>query len=399
MARKTRKDYGTGSIYQRADGRWIGAKDVGWTRSGKRRRVTVVASTEAQAKVRLRDRVKEIEGEGSAGLDPRVTVKTWADQWLPLVARTLAPHSYTATRSAAAVWIVPTIGRRRLSELTPADVRATSEAARTAGKSLGTQRRIHSVTITMLKAARDEGHAVPARVLEVKAPTAGVTDRAALSVPEATAVLIEAAKLPHGSRWAAALLQGMRQGECLGLTWEQVDLDRGVLVLSWQLQPLPYCIPRDRRSGFRVPDAYESRQVDGRLHLVRPKSRAGWRVIPLVPWMVSALREWREVAPDNPAGLVWTRPDGKPIRSKDDDAEWYALQDAAKVKHPAREHYTVHEARHTTATLLLEADVAPEVITQIIGHSSWASTRTYLHVDTTRLVAALEKVAERLELG
>ena len=394
-----RRDYGTGSIYQLPDGRWRGAKDVGWTRSGTRRRVTVTAPTEAQAKAKLRDRLREIENEGITGLNPRTTVKAWADEWLPREARRLSPHSFTATQSATRNWIVPTIGKRRLADLTPADVRAVTEAIRRAGKATSTQRRAHSVTMTMLKAARSEGHAVSSRVLEVEAPAANVTDRAALTVTQATSVLTEAALLPHGSRWVAALLQGMRQGECLGLTWDQVDLDRGALVLSWQLQPLPYRVARDTSSGFRVPDGYDATRVDGRLHLVRPKSRAGWRVIPLVPWMTTALAEWQKVAPDSRPGLVWPRLDGRPVRTKDDDREWYSLQDAAEVAHPTRPHFTVHEARHTTATLLLEAGVSPEVITQIMGHSSWATTRAYLHADTTRLVGALEKVAARLALS
>lgn len=395
----SRATHGEGSVYQRKDGRWVGAKDVGWTRAGKRRRVTVVADTEHQARVRLRDRIRALEDDGGGGVDPRATVKAWSDEWLGIVERTLRPHSYTATRSAVRVWIVPTIGRRRLSELTPGDVRAVSDAMRREGRKESSQRRVRSVLDRMLADARAEGHAVPARVLEVKAPAPNASDRSAMGVEQAVAVLKEAARTPHASRWVAALLQGMRQGEALGLTWDQVDLDRGALVLSWQLQPLPYRVTRDRASGFRTPDGYEATQLDGRLHLVRPKSRAGWRVIPLVPWMVTALEKWQKVAPDNPYGLVWPRLDGKPVRTKDDDAEWYGLQDAAKVKHPTRKRFTVHEARHTTATLLLEAGVSPEVITQIMGHSSWATTRGYLHADTTRLVSALEKVAERLALS
>ena len=68
----------------------------------------------------------------------------------------------------------------------------------------------------------------------------GPRDRTALAVPEALAILTAAAELPHGSRWVAALLQGMRQGECLGLTWDAVDFDTEALDVSWQLQALPY---------------------------------------------------------------------------------------------------------------------------------------------------------------
>lgn len=406
--RGAKRGYGEGSIYQRAsDGLWIGTYEAGWTSDWKRRRIQISAKTESQARSKLNRRINEIRDEGAVGsVDARTTVKTWARTWLAERATKARPTTFTADRSAVTQWIVPTIGHRRLADLSRADVRLVMEAQRKAGKSDSTRRRTHSTLRTMLKSARAEGHSVPLRVLEVEAPPPGVNDRTNLSVEQSIAILGEATKLPHASRWVAALLQGMRQAECLGLTWEQVDLDRRLLVLSWQLQPLPYKIPRDRESGFRVPDGFEHRQVAGRMHLVRPKTKAGWRVIPLVPWMVTVLTEWRAEAPDNPHGLVWPDSDGRPGDQKADDAEWYSLQEATGVHHPTRKTYeglpapyTVHEARHATATLLLEAGIDPAVIIAILGHSTILTSRGYMHTDTALLGAALEKVAKRLELG
>src|SRR5690606_6470517 len=153
----------------------------------------------------------------------------------------------------------------------------------------------------------------------------------------------------------------MRQGECLGLTWQAVDLDRGHLDISWQLQALPYL---DRQAGtFRIPDGYEAVHLHGAHHLVRPKSKAGFRVIPLSEFMWTALRQWQHEAPANDWGCVWPalRPDRRnvvrplPQLSRGDRDAWYALQDEAGVRHPSGRHYVLHEARHTTATLLLEA--------------------------------------------
>jgi integrase len=403
VADRKRRDYGSGSVYQRKDGRWVGTIDAGWTERGTRRRVTVTARTEPEAKRRLRAKALELGQHGNTTVSARATVRTWADEWLGIVERTLRPQSFTNTRSAVRKWIVPTIGQRRFEDLTPGDVRAVADAQRDAGLTSSSQRRTHSVLMQLLKAAHAEGHTVPPRVLAVAAPAPAASDRADLPLDAAVAVLGAAADLPHGSRWAAALLQGMRQGEALGLTWPAVDLDRSLLTISWQLQPLPYRVARDRDSGFRIPDGYEARQLEGRLHLVRPKSKAGWRVIPLVPWMRSALVAWRDHQDEHGLtskhGLVWPRPDGGPVRSKDDDAEWRALQATAEVAHPAERPFTVHEARHTTATLLLEGGVDPAVITAILGHSSIVTSRGYMHVNTAPLAEAMSRVAERLALG
>jgi integrase len=394
-----RRDYKTGSVYQRRDGRWVGAISSGWTERGTRRRYTVTAKTKAEAKRRLNKKRLELDAGRAAEVSERTTVKAWADEWLPIVERTLRPNSMTATRSAVTKWIVPTVGHRRLSDLSPADIRAVAKAQRAAGKSSSTQRRTHSVLMTMLNAANAEGHAVPARVLAVKAPEKAVSDRNAIPVPDALKMV--AAAVEQGPRQAARLLAnillGARQGEALGLTLGVLDFDRKVVTVSWQLQPLPYNVPRDRKSGFRVPDGYESRQVRGRWHLVRPKSASGWRIHPMLPWMEAALRAWIEVMPEAPHGMLFHHPVGDP--PKIDDAEWYALQDAAGVRHPTGRRYTIHEGRHTAASLMLEAGVPMTVIVALLGHSSYASTQAYLHVRTDALADALAKTGAILGLG
>ncbi|WP_183092938.1 tyrosine-type recombinase/integrase [Nocardioides stalactiti] len=400
----TRRDYGSGSVYQRkSDGLWIGTIEAGWTATGARRRVTVSAKTKAEAKRKLQKKQVEIDSNGTPVVSARATTKSWAEEWLPMAERTMRPSSFVSARAAVNLWIIPTIGHKKFAELTPADIRAVATAQRKAGRSSSTELRTHSVLMTMLKAAMLEGHTVHPRLLAVKAPRKAVTDRDAMTVEQALAILPWAGSLHHGSRFLAALLQGMRQGESLGLTWPSVDLDANTITVEWQAQALPYRIARDRTSGFRIPDGYEVRHLQGALHLVRPKSKAGYRVIPIVPVMRDALLAWREVQADlitdNPHGLVWPNLDGAPTYYKVDDEEWYGLQQAADVQHPAGRLFSIHEARHTTATLLLECGVDPAVIVAIMGHSSILTTRGYQHVRTERAMAALELVADRLQLG
>lgn len=398
-----RRDYGSGSVYKRKDGRWVGAYSHGWTERGTRRRVTVTADTQAEAKRRLRKKVQEIEAGTGTEASAKTTVRTWAMEWLGIVERQLAPNSLNATRSGVNRWIVPTIGHRRIGDLTPFDIRAVADAQRKAGKSSSTQRRTHSVLMQLLKAAQLEGLPVPVRILAVKAPEPAVSDRTDIPATHAAQMLAHAAEDPSAGRWVVAFLQGLRQGEALGLTRDAVDLERGILTVSWQLQPLPYRIARDRSSGFRVPDGYEARQVRGRWHLVRPKSSAGWREIPLVPWAAAALRRRLDEAPDAPHGLLWHYPKGDP--PKLDDAAWYELQDAVGVRHPTRlnedgqpAHYTIHEARHTTATILRELRVDRAVIAAILGQVKLVES--YVHADLSpQAVHALEQMAERLAIS
>lgn len=389
---RRRRQYGTGSVFKRTDGRWSGTIEAGYTDRGTRRRLTRTGKTEAEVKTKLKELQRQINTEGVPPALSRTTVKAWAEAWLEITRRDLRPRSWNADRAAIRNYIVPTIGHKRLEQLTPADVRAVGEAVRAAGKTTSTGHRYQTTLRTMLTAARQEGHAVPARVLETKLVTSSKSDRTAMTVPEALAMLHVASFLPHGSRWAMAFLHGMRQGECLGLTWDTVDLDAGMVIVEWQLQPLPYNIPRDRTSGFRIPDGYEVRQVEGADHLVRPKTKSGYRVIPLIPGMLEAMRDWREVAPNSPHGLVWPTAGGGPADDKDDRDEWRAIQGTAEVGHPNGRYYDLHEARHTTATQMLEEGVDPRQITAIMGHSSILTTHGYQHPGTRPALAALEAI-------
>lgn len=390
-----RRQYKTGSIYRRSsDGRWFGAYDVGYKRDGSRDRRTVSAKTEAEAKRKLTAMLRQLaQGEDTSS---RTTVKAWAATWLTERQMLDTPNAHTTDRAATG-WIVSTIGHRRLDQLTPAHVREVRDAVRAAGNSSSTAKRYHGTLIRMLKAAVAEGHAVPARVLATTGPTAAVSDRTDMTVDEALAMLEVAAELPHGSRWLAAFLYAPRQEECLGLTWPFVDAAQ--LTIAWQLQPIPYKIPRDRSSGFRMPDGYEAQQLGGRMHLVRPKSKAGWRVVPTLPILATALDHWRTVAPESPHPLVWPADDGRWRDENDDRAEWYTMQERAGIAHPSGRPYYVHEIRHTTATLLLALGVDEATRIAIMGHSSIASTRAYEHRDLTLIRAGLEKVAGRLQLG
>lgn len=405
-----RRAYGTGGIWHDENrDRWVGTLELGWNAKGNRRRKTVVAKTKSGVQAKLRDALREAKEADAPIVGGKPTVKVWADQWLDITQRKIRPTSWQANRSQVQNWIVPTIGHRRLEVLRPADVRAVERAMEAAGKSTATVARCMSVLTKMLKDAIVEGHPIPQGVLLVDTTSPGESDRDAIPIEDALVLLAVATAQPDGSRWVAALLQGMRPAECLGLTWDCIDLHAGELDVSWQLKALPYNEPRNPASGFRVPRGYVARPAYKALHLVRPKTSAGQRVIPLVSWMHASLVQWREVCPPTSLGLVWPgtasrQSDGthRPRDDADDRAAWTTLQDVAQVAHldgTIGRRYALYEARHTTATLLREFGADDATITAIMGHATILSTKAYLHTDRAKLRRALEDVAARLQLG
>jgi len=358
--------------------------------------MTRTRPTKKAAQVALRDMERELADTGvpDETAVANQSTKAWFEQWLENTETSLAPSSWATNRSAVNLWITPTIGHVQVSKLGAQHVRKVTKAVLDAGRAPSTAVRAHSVLLKGLSAALQEGRRVSPAVFHVPAPNVGESERDAIPLDDALAILAAALDTDHAARWVAALLQALRPAEARGLAWDAIDFENETIDISWQLKPLPYKVKGDRASGFRVPTGYEAIHLENAYHWVRPKTRSGRRLIPMVPWMKAALVDWRDrQTGPNPHGLLWPAEDGSPQTDKQDRREWQSL--LAKAEVPA---YDLYAARHTTATLLRRAGVDDETIVAIMGHASILSTKAYLHTDTERARDALAKVAQALQL-
>ena len=190
-----------------------------------------------------------------------------------------------------------------------------------------------------------------------------------------------------------------RRGEVLGLERDRVTDE---LDLSWQLQRLkrshgceepcgrvrPAWCPQ---SKLIVPADYEHRHVTGSLYLTRPKSNAGWRIIPLVDPLRSILRHHLEQTPENPHGLVFARPDGSPIRPDEYTQAWVNFM---RDYFDGERRIRLHDLRHAAVDLLYLAGVDEATIQEIAGHSTRQMTRAYKSRSSqARLREAMQRMA------
>lgn len=400
-----RRSPGDGSVSTkpRSDGLWVATIEAGFTSSGTRRRIRLYAKTKREVERKLKAKLREISEHGTPaeGVSDRDNVMVWAKKWLDITSHEVRPMTWKTNAGCINKWVIPTIGHKRIVALTPGDIRAVAEAQRRADLAASSVLRTHAVMMTMFKRALEENHRIDARILAMRRPSKNESDRSEIPMDDALAIVRAAGQLPDGSRWLMQLLQGVRQSEALGLTWDRVDLEQNTVDISWQLQALPYL---DRAAGkFQVPDGFEAVQLHKALHLTRPKTEKGKRVIPLIPPMAAALRAWKAEAPSNPHGLVWARIDigratGQPRTPHYDNAQWLKLQETAGVRHATGRHYGTHELRHTAATML-RPFASDETIKSILGHASILTSQAYLHSNQEQARAALELVGERLQLG
>ena len=399
-AKKPKKStYGQGEPYQRkSDGRWIATLEAGWTANGTRRRITVSAATYAEAKRKRKEKHEEIIRDGVPIASVRTTVKTWADDWLKTTQNEVRPKSWNANRSAVRKWIIPSIGHVKVSALTSHDIERFKIAMIDGGLAPASMSRNHNVLNKMLKDALIAGFRVHAGVLMVKKIPAGKTPRTSIPLPLALELLPHIEREVDPSRWVAIMLNGMRQGERLGLRWQDVDFEKKYMRVQRQLQELPYKDNQNKHLGFRVPVGYDKIQLVDRWHLVPVKTESGERIVPMTKWMEESLRMQYERTRDSRFDLVWCADDGMPIDPKDDRRGWVDLQVRSGIADKAGRTFDVQEGRHTTITFLKEMGIDDEVIEEIVGHSKLV--KSYVHTDLQpKTRAAMERLADRLQLA
>lgn len=397
---------------------WVGSVEVpSMDGSGKRRQKRVYAAKYAACKQKLKELRDDIDS-GFIPVSGSATVATWMPHWLETIhGPTVRPKTKQFYDAAIRLHIIPAIGTKKLKDLTPEHVRAM---LRSVGSSRNKQQAYQTLQLG-LKAAVVNG-LVKRNVCEAVAkPGHRTNTRAAFTLDEAkliirTAIEVEASRDQTSpalaTRYAAAFLSGARQSELLGLEWSRVDLDNGVMDLGWQLQQLKqahgcgaptnntYPCGRVRPSycpqaRWAFEDGFDFRECRKSLVWTRPKTQTGVRIVPIIPGLVEMLRTHAAIVEPNPHGLVWHHPNGNPISPTDDHEAWQALLKAAGITDEGQT-IPLHSARHATATLLQAYGVPEEVRMKIMGQSSVAAHRGYVHVDQTQTRAALAHLDELL---
>jgi len=159
-----------------------------------------------------------------------------------------------------------------------------------------------------------------------------------------------------------AVTAGLRQGELLGLRWEDVDLEAGTRQVRRALS--------EARSGriFEAPKSGKGRQI--RLTCMATEAlRAHHK---------AQLEERRKLAGLwQDQGLVFPSQVGTPISGRHLQRHFKSLLERAGLSKSFR----FHDLRHTCATLLLGQGISPKFVQELLGHADISLTlNVYSHV-------------------
>lgn len=359
---RSRRGHGEGTIGKRRDGRWEARVDLGWV-DGRRVRRTLYGATRAEVADKLRRALELVNGQAPIP-DGQLRLGDFLDRWLDEVIKPTRQRSTWAGYEVnVRKHIKPALGHVRLARLSPAQVQALINSKLDEGLSPRTVQYIHATLRAALSTAVRWG----LLVRNVAVPVNTVSVDRALARPfsreEANQVLSEASKHRLAAFFTVAMAIGLRPSEALALTWSDLDLDDGLVQVRKALD-------RRRADDFRFK---------------APKSRRSRRTIPLPEVCVQALVQHRRRQAQErlTAGskwqdhdLVFTTKTGGPLDRTQVSRQFSKLLEKAGV-----EHRRLYDCRHTAASLLLAQGVAPRVVMETLGHSSFALTmETYTHV-------------------
>jgi integrase len=275
--------------------------------------------------------------------------------------------------------IVPEVGRVKIKALTPAHVRGLYRKKLEAGLSPRTVQYVHVTLHKALKQAVRDG-LIPRNATEAVKPPQVRREEIRPLTPEQVKTLFEAAK---GDRLEAlyilAVTTGLRQGELLGLKWDDVDMEAGTLQVRRTLITAkggPVISPPKTKGSRRTVKLSQRALEALRSHLARQLDEID---------TVGSL--WRE------NGLIFASEVGEPL----DRRALTTHRFKPLLGRAGLPQIRFHDLRHTCATLLLSKNVNPKVVSEMLGHSTIAITLdTYSHVLPTMQESAARAMGEAL---
>ena len=267
-----RGTYGSGSIEQRGPNRFRLTHYVG----GRRQRQWVNG-----ARSDANRRLRELTARADAGEhvpSSRTTLKTWAAEWLALLARgeasgmrrkgRVTPRTRERYRELLASYVFPTLGDRPIQKLTPTEIDHLYIALERK-LSAATVRHVHTALKACLATAVRKGVLVNNPAGRADAPRKIDPEIGrALSVEEVTRLLAGFAGTVYHSIVATAVMTGARLSELLALRWSDVNFTAHTITIS-------RAIERTKEFGTVVKE---------------PKSWRGKRTIGIDPALTAILK-------------------------------------------------------------------------------------------------------------
>ena len=334
-----------GSIHKRSNNTWRAQISL------QGRRISTTTKTKAEALVWLRKMQDEVE-HGLSFESTQVTLKYFMDEWLVSVEQTLRFSTFTQYKQITYQHIVPYLGNYRMRDLQPSHIQKMYNDMVKQGRGYRTIYLSHAILHRALVQAVKLGLLLRNPDDATIPPKSKQKEMQFLNEDQVQRLLITAERMDDRffALYYLAIATGMRLGEILGLKWDDIDLNQGIIKVQRQLTKC--------RTGFEF---------------TSPKTNAGIRQINLgsktIEVMQSHLQRLQAeklIAGDSwkDNNIVFPSTIGTPMnRSNLRKRFQTALRNAGLPS------IRFHDLRHTAASLMLNNGIPVIIVSKRLGHA------------------------------
>jgi integrase len=312
-------------------------------------------STRKEAK-EARDAARTAVHRGTYVAPQDLTVKAYLERWINGHSVELKPSTAKSYRDKIRVYLIPAIGHERVQALSPSHLSGVFREMQKHGGAHGKAVSPRTVEFARAVLRRAMNDAVVDRLIEVnpvvgsKTPKKDGKPQHVTWTGEQVQRFLEAtARTRLVPVWQLAAATGMRRGELMALTWQHVDLDAGIVSVE--------------RS---------TAQLGNELVTTTPKNHER-RKVQLDRHTVAALRAWRKeqaqerlawgAAYEDTEGMVFTQENGSRLSPNAVSKAFLRAQVGLELPR-----ITIHNLRHSHATILLRDRVPVHIVSKRLGH-------------------------------
>ena len=301
-----------------------------------------------------------------------ILVDTWYEYWIGIKKQTVRPNTVRNYSERYERNIKGIIGKKLLSEVKPIHCQKIFSDMAEQGYKTTTIYQTRITLYNMLEFAKENDVILsnPCKK-SVKSDMGKPSEKkVALTIDEQRKFLMAATGQSYENQYKFMLQTGLRTGELVGLKWDDIDFGKRTVTIS-----------RTMEYRYKV----------GEWRVGPPKSKSGYRTIPLTDEAIRILKDQKEKnSKIKVINIEWR----DQVKNSTYDTALFKICDKAEIRK-----FSMHILRHTFATRCIEAGMIPKTLQKILGHSNIGITMN-LYVDATEeeKTKEMDLVAEALKV-
>lgn len=318
-----------------------------------------------------------------SGLDQAtdMLVDAWFDYWIGIKKQTVRPNTVRNYSERYERNIKGVIGNKLLTDVKPIHCQRIFSDMADEGYKTTTIYQTRIALYNMFEFARENDVLItnPCKK-SLKSDMGKPSDKKeALTIDVQKKFLEAVVGYSYENQYRFVLQTGLRTGELIGLRWSDIDFENRTM---------------------KIERTMEYRYKVGEWRVGPPKSKSGYRTIPLTDEAIRILENQRsknkslKLVPMEWKDIVFLCRKGTPVKNSTYDTGLFKYCDRVGIPR-----FSMHVLRHTFATRCIEGGMKPKTLQKILGHSNIGITMNlYVHITEDEKHREIDLVADALKV-